>query len=81
LGWVLADSIIRRTRSLGASAVDLIAGETAEFFIDKLGFHPVDIEDLPMSIRSLSNFARAWREGALCMTFDLSAETSPLAKP
>jgi UDP-N-acetylmuramate: L-alanyl-gamma-D-glutamyl-meso-diaminopimelate ligase len=80
LGWVLADSIMRRARSLGAKWVDLIAGETAEFFIDKLGFRPVELWDLPGEIRGLSNFHRAWRDGALCMSFELPADMSPLPR-
>ncbi|MFV8755510.1 GNAT family N-acetyltransferase [Nannocystaceae bacterium ST9] len=78
LGWVLADSIMRRARSLGARSVDLIAGETAEFFIDKLGFRPVELWDLPSEIRGLTNFARAWRDGAHCMSFELPVENTPL---
>jgi UDP-N-acetylmuramate: L-alanyl-gamma-D-glutamyl-meso-diaminopimelate ligase len=78
LGWVLADSVMRRARTLGAGWVDLIAGETAEFFIDKLGFRPVELWDLPAEIRGLSNFHRAWRDGATCMSFELPPDSDPL---
>jgi UDP-N-acetylmuramate: L-alanyl-gamma-D-glutamyl-meso-diaminopimelate ligase len=77
LGWVLADSIMRRARSLGAKAVHLITGETAEFFIDKLGFHAVALASISPDIRALSNFTRAWREGATCMSFELGDESPP----
>lgn len=76
LGWVLADSIIRRARSLGAESVHLITGETAEFFIDKLGFHKVELDALAPEIRGLSNFGRAYREGATCMSFELTPESA-----
>ncbi len=74
LGWVLADSIMRRARSLGARWVHLIAGETADFFTDKLGFSEVEVDALDPRLKGLSNFALAYREGAKCMAFELPAE-------
>jgi UDP-N-acetylmuramate: L-alanyl-gamma-D-glutamyl-meso-diaminopimelate ligase len=74
LGWVLADSIMRRARTLGARWVHLIAGETADFFTDKLGFSEVASEELEPRLRGLSNFELAYREGAKCMAFELVAE-------
>ena len=74
LGWVLADSIMRRARSLGARWVYLIAGETAEFFIDKLGFSEVGVDALDPRLRTLSNFSAAYHEGANCMAFELPPE-------
>jgi UDP-N-acetylmuramate: L-alanyl-gamma-D-glutamyl-meso-diaminopimelate ligase len=71
LGWVLADSIMRRARSLGARWVHLIAGETANFFTDKLGFSEVAVDGLDPRLRALSNFEAAYREGATCMAFEL----------
>ena len=71
LGWVLADSIMRRARSLGARSVYLITGETAEFFTDKLGFRKVEDGALPPAIRGLSNFVGAHQPAATCMAFDL----------
>jgi UDP-N-acetylmuramate: L-alanyl-gamma-D-glutamyl-meso-diaminopimelate ligase len=75
LGWVLADSIMRRARSLGARWVHLIAGETADFFTDKLGFSAVAVDNLDPRLRALSNFAAAYREGARCMAFELTPES------
>jgi UDP-N-acetylmuramate: L-alanyl-gamma-D-glutamyl-meso-diaminopimelate ligase len=74
LGWVLADSIMRRARTLGARWVHLIAGQTADFFTDKLGFAEVSADDLDPALRGLSNFEAAYHEGALCMAFELSRE-------
>ncbi|WP_106393663.1 GNAT family N-acetyltransferase [Enhygromyxa salina] len=71
LGWVLADSVMRRARTLGARRVHLIAGETADFFTDKLGFSEVDVDQLDPELRALSNFEAAYREGATCMAFEL----------
>lgn len=71
LGWVLADSIMRRVRSLGPRWVHLLAGETADFFTDKLGFGEVAVEDLPDSLKALSNFVAAYSEGATSMVFEL----------
>src|SRR5690606_37879973 len=44
LGWVLADAVMRRARSLSARWVHLIAGETADFFTDKLGFAEIAVD-------------------------------------
>lgn len=75
LGWVLADSVMRRARSLGARWVHLIAGETANFFTDKLGFSEVDLNGLDPRLRALSNFEAAFHGGATCMAFELPPET------
>ena len=74
LGWVLADSIMRRARTLGARWVHLIAGQTADFFTDKLGFAEVNANDLDPALRWLSNFEAAYHEGATCMAFELERE-------
>lgn len=74
LGWVLADSIMRRARSLGARWVNLIAGQTAEFFTRKLGFVTMDFDEIEPSLRALSNFEAAYSEGALCMAHELTQE-------
>jgi UDP-N-acetylmuramate: L-alanyl-gamma-D-glutamyl-meso-diaminopimelate ligase len=72
LGWVLADSVMRRARTLGARWVCLIAGETADFFTDKLGFGELAVEDLDPRVRALSNFEAAYHPGATCMAFELT---------
>jgi UDP-N-acetylmuramate: L-alanyl-gamma-D-glutamyl-meso-diaminopimelate ligase len=74
LGWVLADTIMRRARSLGARWVHLIAGQTADFFTDKLGFSEVEVGQLDPRLRALSNFELAYHEGAKCMAFELVAD-------
>lgn len=74
LGWVLADSVMRRARTLGARWVHLIAGETADFFTDKLGFRELAVEDLDPRVRALSNFEAAYHPGATCMAFELTGE-------
>ncbi|HVI01572.1 MAG TPA: GNAT family N-acetyltransferase [Enhygromyxa sp.] len=75
LGWVLADSIMRRARTLGARWVHLIAGETADFFTDKLGFSETSVDELDDRLKALSNFVAAYHEGAKCMSFELTPET------
>ena len=74
LGWVLADSVMRRARSLGARWVHLIAGETADFFTDKLGFAEIDVEGIDARVRALSNFIAAYHDGATCMANELPRE-------
>jgi UDP-N-acetylmuramate: L-alanyl-gamma-D-glutamyl-meso-diaminopimelate ligase len=74
LGWVLADSVMRRARTLGARWVHLIAGETADFFTDKLGFAELAVEDLDPRVRALSNFEAAYHPGATCMAFELTGD-------
>lgn len=72
LGWVLADSVMRRARTLGARWVHLIAGETADFFTDKLGFAELAAEGLDPRVRALSNFEAAYHPGATCMAHELT---------
>jgi UDP-N-acetylmuramate: L-alanyl-gamma-D-glutamyl-meso-diaminopimelate ligase len=74
LGWVLADYVMRRARTLGARWVHLIAGETADFFTDKLGFRELAVEDLDPRVRALSNFEAAYHPDAICMAFELTSE-------
>ena len=38
LGWVLADSVLRRARTLGSHAVYLLTRNSANFFAKRLGF-------------------------------------------
>ncbi len=75
LGWVLADSVMRRARSLGPRWMYLLAGETADFFTDKLGFRELALDALDPAIRGLSNFQAADLEGATCMAFELEPES------
>jgi UDP-N-acetylmuramate: L-alanyl-gamma-D-glutamyl-meso-diaminopimelate ligase len=71
LGWVLADSVMRRARSLGISRVFLIAGRSADFFADRLGFRRVDYAELDESARDVSNFKRAYDSDAIVMAYDI----------
>lgn len=71
LGWVLADTVLRRSRVLGVSRVHLITSEAADFFANRLGFHRVGIEEVDPEIRASANFANAWNETVTCMTLDL----------
>lgn len=74
LGWVLADSIMRRARTLGARRVFLIAGASADFFADRLGFTEVQASELSEIARSISNFDGALREDSICMVYELPGE-------
>lgn len=71
LGWVLADTVLRRSRILGVSRVYLITSDAADFFANRLGFHRVPIEDVDPKIRDSANFANAWNTSVTCMTLDL----------
>ncbi len=71
LGWVLADSVLRRALTLGARAVTLIAGESAQFFQGKLGFKAIALDDVDPAVRELPNFKASSESGMQCMHFDL----------
>ncbi|MCB9567178.1 MAG: hypothetical protein H6710_08220 [Myxococcales bacterium] len=70
LGWVLADTVLRRARILGASAVYLLTSGAADFFGSKLGFVPTEVAAVDPRIHASPNFALS--EGAVCMVHDLT---------
>lgn len=77
LGWVLADSVLRRSRSLGARHVYLLPGDSADFFAGKLGFSVVPVEQVREELAGISNFeAHADELGsdAICMVHELPPE-------
>jgi UDP-N-acetylmuramate: L-alanyl-gamma-D-glutamyl-meso-diaminopimelate ligase len=75
LGWVLADSVMRWARTLGAKSVCLIAGSSADYFADRLGFSVVAADDLPEDAKGLSNFKHSLRPDSICMIYELPAES------
>ncbi len=74
LGWVLADSVLRYARTLGARRVYLLPGDSADFFAGKLGFGAVAINAVDPAVRGCSNFAGVWAEAARCMVCELPDE-------
>ena len=74
LGWVLADSVLRRASVLGAHRVFLIAGESADFFAERLGFHQIDASALSAESREISNFVAALRDDSICMLHEFPSE-------
>ncbi len=74
LGWVLADSIMRRARTLGARQVFLIAGASADFFADRLGFSELPAAELPPIASEISNFVTGLRPDSICMIYSLPEE-------
>lgn len=69
LGWILADTVLRRSRILGASSVYLQTNSAAEFFGSKLGFVPTEVANVDPAIRRSPNFTAP--EDAVCMVHDL----------
>jgi UDP-N-acetylmuramate: L-alanyl-gamma-D-glutamyl-meso-diaminopimelate ligase len=79
LGWVLADSVLRRSRTLGAKEVYLLPGDSADFFAGKLGFSVVAVDSVRGRLESVSNFVQNSAnlpEGAICMVYELPPESS-----
>jgi UDP-N-acetylmuramate: L-alanyl-gamma-D-glutamyl-meso-diaminopimelate ligase len=75
LGWVLADSVMRWARTLGAKSVCLIAGSSADYFADRLGFSVVQAAELPEDAKQLSNYTNSARPDSICMIYHLPAES------
>ncbi len=78
LGWVLADSVLRRSRTLGAKRVYLLPGDSADFFAGKLGFLLVPVSEVSEELSDLPNFiadATGLPSDARCMVYDLPPES------
>ncbi|MEZ4384217.1 MAG: GNAT family N-acetyltransferase [Nannocystaceae bacterium] len=69
LGWILADTVLRRARILGAAAVYLQTTGAADFFGHKLGFVPTEVAAVDPAIRRSPNFTAP--DDAVCMVHDL----------
>ncbi len=69
LGWILADTVLRRARILGANAVYLQTNTAAAFFGSKLGFVPTEVSNVDPAIRRTPHFTAP--EDAVCMVHDL----------
>ena len=67
LGWVLADSVLRRARRIGVERVYLVTDDSSDFLVSRLGFCMVGQDDLPESVRESANFKARWAPGAMCM--------------
>jgi UDP-N-acetylmuramate: L-alanyl-gamma-D-glutamyl-meso-diaminopimelate ligase len=79
LGWVLADSVLRRARTLGAKRVYLLPGDSADFFAGKLGFTVVPVDAVRTELADLSNFvanATNLPSNAICMVHELPQDAS-----
>jgi UDP-N-acetylmuramate: L-alanyl-gamma-D-glutamyl-meso-diaminopimelate ligase len=79
LGWVLADSMIRRARTLGVRRICLLPRDTADFFAGKLGFSVVPCSALRGDVVGIGNFVadrRGLAGDPLCMVLELSPEPS-----
>jgi len=70
LGWVLADTVLRRARILGAKSVYIQTNTAAEFFGSKLGFVATEVATVAPAIRQSPNFTAP--EDAVCMVHDLA---------
>lgn len=73
LGWVLADSVLRRARTLGTRAVYLLTRNSANFFAKRLGFRAVDSAEVPQAIQASENYQAEIARAKTCMRFDLPA--------
>ena len=72
LGWVLAGSVVRWARTLGAERVFLLTEEAADFFANHLGFRPIPMASVPATVRVSTNFRRALtREDTTSMVLEL----------
>ena len=67
LGWVLADSVLRRARRIGVERVYLVTDDGTDFLVSRLGFATVGHEELPESVRECANFRARWGPGSMCM--------------
>ncbi len=67
LGWVLADSVLRRARRIGVERVYLVTDDGTDFLVSRLGFSTVDHGELPESVRECANFKARWGPGSMCM--------------
>jgi UDP-N-acetylmuramate: L-alanyl-gamma-D-glutamyl-meso-diaminopimelate ligase len=75
LGWILGDAVMRRARTLGARTVYLATSTAADFFASKLGFSPVDLDEVEPLVRGSENFrAYAALANAVCMVCELTPE-------
>jgi UDP-N-acetylmuramate: L-alanyl-gamma-D-glutamyl-meso-diaminopimelate ligase len=72
LGWVLGDIVLRRSRTLGARRCYLVTNTATDFFAGKLGFSPIEKDQIDPAIREAPNFAAsADLDGAVCMVLKL----------
>lgn len=69
LGWVLADTVLRRARILGAESVYLLTNSAARFFGSKLGFVPTEFVNVDPAIRQSPHCTAP--DDAVCMIHDL----------
>lgn len=77
LGWVLGDCMLRHAQTVGARVVYLITNTAADFFGTKLGFRPIDVEEVAGAIRSSDNFAASsGGDDSVCMVLELGDQPS-----
>ena len=70
LGWMLADTVIRRARVLDARSIVLLTSGAADFFGSKLGFVPTEVAAVDPTLRQSPNFTAP--SDAVCMIYDLT---------
>jgi UDP-N-acetylmuramate: L-alanyl-gamma-D-glutamyl-meso-diaminopimelate ligase len=78
LGWVLADSVLRLSKMLGAQRVHLLTNDASDFFANRLGFQTCPADDVPDELHRNSNFAAGWRDGVTYMRTDVTAANQRL---
>ncbi|MEM7151247.1 MAG: GNAT family N-acetyltransferase [Myxococcota bacterium] len=72
LGWVIGDAILRLARTLGVRTVYLTTTKAADFFAARLGFRPVELDEVAQGVRQAANFqAGAVLDNAVCMQLTL----------
>jgi UDP-N-acetylmuramate: L-alanyl-gamma-D-glutamyl-meso-diaminopimelate ligase len=69
LGWILADGILRRARTLGVSVVYLVTTDATDFFAAKLGATPVPTAEVDPRLRAIPHFSAVGERG-VCMRID-----------
>lgn len=69
LGWILADGILRRARTLGVPVVYLITSDATDFFAGKFGATPAPAAEVDPRLRALPSFSAVGERG-VCMRID-----------
>lgn len=78
LGWILADGILRRARTLGVTEVYLVTTDATDFFAGKVGAVQTSVERVDEEIRENPHFA-AHGERGVVMKIDPSWKRLPRA--
>jgi len=71
LGWILADGILRRARTLGVGAVYLVTTGATDFFAGKFGAVPAAAGEIDPQLQASPHFQVG--EGGVCLRLDPGA--------